>query len=127
MKTVISKMILAAAILVPGTAFAGIALAPVMQSWNHDRRQIDAMLAGDRPFDQAAVAATIHTYVTDASMVAGHVSGSSPEARDFAARFRRFAQTAAASAKDSGSVARFRPHFEELVGECRSCHAVYNN
>jgi cytochrome c556 len=126
MKRVIGKMVLAAAVLVPGIAFAGVALAPVMGKWNHDRRQIDAMLSGNRPFDQATVAAAIHAYVADATMVAGRIKGNSASTRDFADRFRHFAQTAAASAKDSGSAARFRPHFEQLMGECRSCHAIYN-
>jgi cytochrome c556 len=126
MKSVIGKMVLAAAILVPGVAFAGVALAPVMRSWNHDRRQIDAMLSGDRPFDQATVEAAIHTYVADANMVAGHINVDSASTRDFADRFRHFAQTAAAAAKDSGSAARFRPHFQQLMGECSSCHAMYN-
>lgn len=126
MKRVIGKMVLAAAILVPGVAIAGVALAPVMQSWNHDRQQIDAMLQGNRPFDQATVEAAVHAYVADASMVAGHIKGNAASTRDFAERFRHFAQTAAASLKDSGSAARFRPHFEQLMGECRSCHAIYN-
>jgi cytochrome c556 len=126
MKRVISKMVLAAAILAPSVAFAGVALAPVMRNWNHDRRQIDAMMAGDRPFDQATVEAAIHSYVADANLVAGHINANTASTRDFADRFRHFAQTAAASAKDSGSAARFRPHYEQLMGECRSCHAMYN-
>jgi cytochrome c556 len=126
MKSAISKMVLVAAILAPSVAFAGVALAPVMQSWNHGRKQIAAMLAGDRPFDQATVEAAIHTYVADANMVAGHINANTASTRDFADRFRHFAQTAAVSAKDSSSAARFRPHFEQLMGECRSCHAMYN-
>lgn len=122
----ISTIILAAAVVVPTVAVAGVALAPVMQRWNHDRKQIEAMLAGSRPFDQAAVEAAIRSYVTDGHMIASHVSGNAAAVRDIAARFDHFAQTAAASAKDSGSAARLRPHFEQLMSECRSCHAIYN-
>lgn len=120
------RVALCAAILTPVAAYAGVALAPVMRSWNHERRQIEAMLSGNRSFDPAAVRAAIRIYVSDANMVASHVNGSSSTARDFADRFRQFAQTAAAADQASGSAAQFRPHFEKLMGECNACHARFN-
>lgn len=127
MKRLMIRVALATAVLAPGAAAAAVALAPVMRSWNHERRQIEAMLNGNRPYDQAAVEAAVRTYVSDATMVASHVNGSSATARDFADRFKQFAHTAAIAGKNSSSAASFRPHFEQLMAECSSCHARYNN
>ncbi|GAB0117335.1 hypothetical protein Acid7E03_14070 [Acidisoma sp. 7E03] len=121
------RMAVVTAILAPGAAVAGLALAPIMRSWNHERRQVEAMLNGNRPYDQAAIAAAIRAYVSDASMVASHVNGSSATARDFADRFRQFAQTATIAGRNTQSAAAFRPHFAQLMSECSACHARFNN
>lgn len=126
MRMVMTRIVLAGLILVPVAASAGVALAPIMRGWNQDRRQAEAMLAGDRLFDRAALDGALQRYVADATMISTRVTGQSAKARDFAARFQRFAQDAAALSHETGGPARLRPPFARLMGECRACHAIYN-
>jgi cytochrome c556 len=114
-------------LLVPGMAAAGVALAPVMQSWNHQRRQIDTMLAGDGPYDQKMVQAAMQRFAAEANAVSARIKGQSGSARDFAARFQQFARDANSAATSSATSAELGAHVQRLFGDCQACHAIYNN
>ena len=117
----------AALMVVPGVAMAGIALSPIMQSWNHAKRHIDGMLSGRNPYDAATVQQDVTLYITDATMVANHVRGGSAQARDFAGRFAAFAADGRSALASVSQPAAFTARFSRMVGDCQSCHAAYNN
>jgi cytochrome c556 len=111
----------------PAIAAAGISLSPIMDSWRHATRTIDAMLAGRHPYDAAALGAAVTLYIDDAGRVARHIGGGSAAARDFADRFAAFAADGRQALGSVSDPAAFRPRFAQMIGDCQSCHAAYNN
>jgi cytochrome c556 len=107
-------------------AMAGLALSPIMQSWNQQRHAIDAMMSGRSPYDEAAIRHAVKLYVADASAVAGHLGGTSAAARDFRGRFAAFAAQGRRALDSVGQPAAFRPNLRRIADDCQSCHAVYN-
>lgn len=126
-RSAVGPILCLAILSVPVIAAAGIALSPIMDSWSQTTHRIDAMLSGRRPYDAAALREAVSTYIDDAARVAHHVNGDSAEARDFAGRFQAFAADGRQALGSVGQPAAFRPHFDQLIGDCQSCHAAYNN
>lgn len=111
----------------PLAAAAALALAPIMRDWNHARREIDAMLAGNTPYDAAVLRRAAALYVRNADAVAAATKERSAAARDFAERMRNFAADSAAAGAVAASPADFRGRYARVMADCRSCHAIYNN
>ena len=127
MRLILLRATLGAAILVaPVAAVAGIALSPVMQSWYHSGRAIDAMLAGQAPYDEAQIRQDLQRYVAGASLLARDERGNSTAARDVAARFAAFANDARRALDTVGQPAAVTAGFKRMLGDCQACHAIYN-
>ena len=126
-QTALRTALAAALLIVPELAAAGVALSPMMQSWNHYRHQIDVMLANPARYDEATISDDLDHFAADAANVANHVRGGSPEARDFSRRFAGFATDGRSALTSVGQPAVFRARFRQMVGECQSCHSEYNN
>jgi cytochrome c556 len=117
----------AIALIASAAAFAGISLSPIMESWNHGKRAIDAMLAGQAPYDEARVRQELQHYVASASSLARSIKGNTAEARDFAARFEGFANDSRSVLGSTSQPSAMRMSFSRIFGDCQSCHAIYNN
>jgi cytochrome c556 len=122
-RTILSAVLLAA----PAVAVAAIALSPIMDSWNHSKRGIDAMLAGRTPYDAVQLRQALQRYVQSATRVAGDVRGGTAAARDIAARFDAFARDSRTALGTVAQPAAMRVSFNRMLADCRSCHAIYNN
>jgi cytochrome c556 len=128
MRRIVLRIILGAGLLAtPAAAVAAISLSPIMESWNHSKREIDAMLAGRTPYDAAQLRHDIQRYVESSARVARDMSGGSAEARDFAARFEAFANDSRDALAEVAQPAAMSPRFNRILADCRSCHAIYNN
>jgi cytochrome c556 len=126
-RTVLRTVLGAAILLAPGLAIAGISLSATMESWNRDRHKIDAMLAGQTPYDEALLRQDLQSYMERSSLLARDVRGGSAEARDFASRFEALANDSRSALGAIGQSSALRVSFNRMVGDCQSCHAVYNN
>jgi len=127
MRLILSRTILGAAVLAaPVAAAAGISLSPIMESWNHSKRDINAMLGRRTPYDEAEIRQDLQRYADSASRLARDVKGNSAEARDFSARFDAFARDSRATLGAAGQPAAMRENFNRMLGDCQSCHAIYN-
>jgi cytochrome c556 len=128
MRRIVSRTILSVTFLAaPVTAVAGLSLSPIMESWNHSKRSIDAMLSGRTPYDEAEIRRELQRYVDNASRVAREVRGGTAEARDFAARFEAFANDSRSALGTVSQPAAMAARFSRMLGDCQSCHDVYNN
>jgi cytochrome c556 len=128
MRRIVLRTILSAAVLaVPAVAAAAISLSPIMESWNHSTRQIDAMLSGRTPYNEAQLRHAIQRYVESSTRVARDMNGGSAEARDLAARFEAFASDSRDALATVAQPAAMSARFNRIVADCRSCHAIYNN
>ena len=128
MRRILARTILSATLsLVPVAAIAGLSLSPIMQSWSRDQRDIKAMLGGQRPYDQTELRLDVQRYMASAALVARNLRSGTPEARDFSARFRGFAADSRSALDNVGQPAAFRTTFTRLIGDCQSCHDIYNN
>jgi cytochrome c556 len=128
MQPILLRTIISAAVLVaPGLALAGIALPPIMSSWNQSKRRIETMFSGGTPYNEAQLRQDMQQYITSSSMVARDVRGGPAETRDFAARFEAFASDSRSALGSVSKPAAMRESFNRMVGDCQSCHAAYNN
>jgi cytochrome c556 len=126
MRRILLRATIGSAVLfAPVAAVAGIALSPVMRSWNHSRRAIDAMLEGQAPYDEAQLRQDLQRYVAGASLLARDERGKSGAARDVAARFAAFADDARRVLDTVGRPAAVTAGYERMLGDCQSCHAIY--
>jgi cytochrome c556 len=127
MRRILLRAFVGAAVLIaPVAAVAGLSLSPIMQSWNHSKRSIEAMLGGQTPYDEARLRQDLQHYIASSSTVAQHANGASAEARDLAARFDAFANDSRAALGTVSQPAAMRENFNRMVGDCQSCHAIYN-
>jgi cytochrome c556 len=128
MRRILLRIALGAAVLVvPMAAVAGISLSPIMQSWNHKKHSINAMLAGRTPYDEAQLRQDIQHYADSASLVAREVNGQTAQSRDFAARFAAFAHDSRSALGAVGQPSAVSARFNQMLGDCQSCHDIYNN
>ena len=128
MRPILLRTILGVALLlVPVAAVAGISLSPIMESWNHSKRQIEAMLAGQAPYDEAQIRQDLERYIGSSATIAREMKGNTPEARDLAARFEAFANDGRSALGGVGQPSAVNESFQRMVGDCQSCHAIYNN
>jgi cytochrome c556 len=128
MQRILLRTIVSAAVLVaPDLAVAGISLSPIMESWTHSKRTIEAMLAGRTPYDEAQIGQDLQHYIASSSMVARDVKKGTAEARDFASRFEVFANDSRTTLGTVSQPSALRMSFNRMVGDCQSCHAIYNN
>ena len=123
----VASFLVAPILTVPVTAVAGIALSPIMNSWSHSKHSIEAMLTGRAPYDEARIRQDLQHYVASASRVASGVNGNTAEGRDFAARFKAFANDSQTVLGQLGKPSEARAGFERVVADCQDCHATYNN
>jgi len=128
MRHILLRTILATAVLFPpAAASAGVSLSPIMESWSHDKRDIEAMLTGRRPYDGRRIREELQRYIASAATLARAAHGSSAAARDFAARFDAFATDGRAALGTADDASATSATFDRMLGDCRSCHAIYNN
>jgi cytochrome c556 len=128
MRHILLRTILSAAVLVvPGVAVAGITLSPIMASWNHSKRKIDAMLGGQTPYDEAQIRQDLQRYIASSSTVARSLGGGTAEARDFAARFKAFASDSRTALGSVSQPATTAANFNRVASDCQACHAIYDN
>jgi cytochrome c556 len=106
-------------------ALAGISLAPIMESWDNDKRDLDALLAGRTPYDEAQIRQDIQRCVESSSLVARDGKKGTAEARDFASRFGVFANDSRTTLGTVSQPSALRMSFNRMVGDCQSCHAIY--
>lgn len=128
LKTLVGAFAFTAPVLiVPVAAVAGSSLAPIMTSWNHSKRSIDAMLAGRAPYDEAQVRQELQRFIATSSRVASGLNGTTAEGRNFAARFQTFAEDSRDVLGHVAEPTAMRASFRRVAGDCQSCHAQYNN
>jgi cytochrome c556 len=128
MRRILMRTALGVAVLaVPMAAVAGISLSSTMESWSHNKRKIDAMLAGRTPYDEAQLRQLLQRYVESSSMVARNITGQSAQARDFATRFEAFSNDSAIALGAVGHPPAMAARFNQMLGDCQSCHDAYNN
>ena len=128
MQRILLRMILGTVVLiVPMTAVAGISLSPIMESWNHSKRDIAAMLSAGKSYDEAQLRQELQRYIDSASRVSRGVRGDTADARDFAARFDTFANDSRSVLGKVGDRSAVTAGFNRMLDDCRSCHATYNN
>lgn len=128
MRLILLRIALGLAVLaVPITAVASLSLAPIMESWSHAKRGIDAMLSGRTPYDEALLGQDLQHYADSATMVARSVKGQTASARDFAARFEAFAHDSRSALAAVGQPTAVAARFRQMLGDCQSCHDIYNN
>jgi cytochrome c556 len=128
MRRIVLRAILSAAILAaPAVAAAAISLSPVMESWNRNERAINAMLTGRTAYDAAQLRQDIQRYIDTSARLARDVRGGSAEARDFAARFEAFSNDSRNALGTVAQPAVMSARFNQMIADCRSCHAIYNN
>jgi cytochrome c556 len=128
MRRILMRTALGIAVLaVPMAAVAGISLSSTMESWSHNKRAIDAMLAGRIPYDEAQLRQIFRRYVESSSMVARTITGQSAQARDLATRFEAFSNDSAIALGAVRQPAAMATRFNQMLGDCQSCHDAYNN
>jgi cytochrome c556 len=110
----------------PAIAVAGLSLPPIMESWNHDQRDIRAMLEGARPYDEARVRRDLEGFIGSAFLLLRNVNGGTAEAKDFRARFAGFASDSRALLGEVGQRSAIEAGFSRVIGDCQSCHSAYN-
>ena len=81
-----------------------------------------AALSSSNP---ATFNAILKAYSDEANAAVALFPAGSVRSQDLRARFSAFASIADAARQSGSSPARFRAAFGSIVGECRSCHAVY--
>lgn len=124
-----------AALLLAAVAFAAVAgaaaaaprLKPIMRDWKAQAKQAELMLTGAAPYDEAGLRQILTGMVGDARDVQAGISSTSAQALDIKNRFSQFETDAVATLQAAAASDSARAHFQRLVGDCRSCHDVFNN
>jgi cytochrome c556 len=124
---ILTAAVCAAAILAPPVAVRAGQFASIMHDWRHNQRAIDAILAGQAPYDQAQLRQAMTAYIADAAALANRMDTGTEDGRDLR---RRFTEFAAAGQQALGAVSQpgaFAVDFSVMKSGCQSCHAAYNN
>ncbi|WP_284945063.1 hypothetical protein [Acidisoma cladoniae] len=124
---VLRGSLLVGVVLVPVVAFAALQLSPIMRIWHTNEKSTEAMLSGQKPYDEGQIRSAIQIYIGDANRVAGRIKGNSSAAQDLRARFLSFASDASSAFKDSPSQTVLEASFARMTSDCSACHAVYKN
>jgi cytochrome c556 len=123
-----------AVLLLAAGAFAAVAnaaaaprLKPIMRDWKAQANRAELMLSGAVPYDAAELRQILAGMVSDARDVEAGISGASAQALDVKGRFSQFEADAAATLQTAAARDGARGRFQQVAGDCRSCHDALRN
>ncbi len=120
-------LVASVAFALAASAVAAPRLKPIMRGWKTQASRAELMLTGAVPYDEAELRQILNGMVGDARDVEAGIAGSSARALDVKDRFSQFEADAAATLQAAGTRDRARNRFQQVAGDCRSCHDALGN
>jgi cytochrome c556 len=111
----------------PAALTAASTIRSIMHEWKSDTRDMDDMLAGQAPFDQAALHRALQGFVADASRLDTAIKARDASAQDLKRRFAAFRAVAQAAIGDISQLAVLKEDVSRLKSNCQSCHNAFKD
>ena len=120
-------LLAAGAFAIVASAAAAPRLKPIMRDWKTQANQAQLMLSGAVPYNEARLRQILTGMVSDARDVEAGITGSSARALDVKGLFSQFEADAAATLQSVPARDGARARFQQVAGDCRSCHDALRN